>query len=198
MDYTTQGGDQVRERAESTVATIADQATQTAEAHVSTQKQQAAQTLQSLASVVRDSGDKLRSEQPQLASLAEQAAQKVDQASEYLSQHDVRDLIRASERFARREPLIVLGGAFAIGFLAARFLKATTPPSTDGYGQSAQTEWYGSGTTRDWTDYRSSYGSDYRSGYIESPRERSIAGSNESTDEIDSILGTTQSGQTAG
>ena len=126
MDHTTTGDD-VRRSAESTVATIAEQAQQTAEAHVSTQKDQAAGALHSVAEAVRRSSDQLRDEQPQLASLASQAAERVDDVSDYIRQHEVRDFVRTAEDFARREPLIFLGGAFAVGFLAARFLKASSP-----------------------------------------------------------------------
>ena len=126
MEQTT-GADDLRRNAESTVATIAEQAQQTAEAHVSTQKDQAANALHSVAEAVRQSSGQLRREQPQLASLATQAAERVDRASEYIRGHDVRDFVREAEQFARREPLIFLGGAFAVGFLAARFLKASSP-----------------------------------------------------------------------
>jgi ElaB/YqjD/DUF883 family membrane-anchored ribosome-binding protein len=128
------GGEDVRRSAESTVETITEQAQQTAEAHVSTQKDQAASALHSVAEAVRQSGDQLRQEQPQLASLANQAADRVDSASDYIRQHDVRDFVHSAEDFARREPLIFLGGAFAIGLIAARFLKASSP-SRDSAGQ---------------------------------------------------------------
>ena len=36
-------------------------------------------------------------------------------------------IVRDLQDFARREPALVLGGAFALGFLAARFLKVGGP-----------------------------------------------------------------------
>jgi hypothetical protein len=38
-------------------------------------------------------------------------------------------VVRDAENYARREPLIFLGAAFAVGFIAARFLKASSPGS---------------------------------------------------------------------
>jgi len=165
MDQTT-GGEDVRRSAESTVSTIAEQAQQTAEAHVSTQKEQAAGTLHTVAEAIRESGDQLRQEQPQLASLANQAADRVDQASDYIRQHDVRDFVRTAEDFARREPLIFLGGAFAVGFLASRFLKASSP-SRGGGGQRGS-GWYDAGSDARLSGYRGQAGGYGMGGYGES------------------------------
>ncbi|MDP8905338.1 MAG: hypothetical protein M3N29_08480 [Chloroflexota bacterium] len=185
----TAPGEELRSKSESTVSTIAEQAQQTAEAHVSTQKDQAAQALHSVASAVRDSGQRLRSEQPQLASLAEQAAQKVDEASDYIRQHDVRDFVRTAEDFARREPLLFLGGAFAIGFLTARFLKASSPSTSGGGGTTGDAGRWSPGRGQMLRGTGPDYG--YQAGYGETYRERSVGtayGGNESD------LGTTRSG----
>jgi ElaB/YqjD/DUF883 family membrane-anchored ribosome-binding protein len=148
MQQGSTGGENVRRQAESTAATVAEQAQQTAETHLSTQKDQAASTLHSLAESIREGGQKMREEQPQIASLAEQAAGKVDQASSYIRQHDVHEFVREAENFARREPLIFLGGAFAVGFLAARFLKASGQQGDSGRQGSGRYDV--TGQPRDW------------------------------------------------
>ena len=51
--------------------------------------------------------------------------------SSYLRDHDMNDLVRDAEDYARREPLIFFGAAFAAGFIAARFLKASSPTRSD-------------------------------------------------------------------
>ena len=135
MQHGSTGGEDLRRKAESTAATVAEQAQQTAEVHLSSQKNQAASTLHTLAETIRDGGPRMRDEQPQIASLADQAAGKIDEASSYIRQHDVRDFVREAENFARREPLIFLGGAFAVGFLAARFLKSSSPGGNGRGGQ---------------------------------------------------------------
>lgn len=144
VESTTTGGADVRRQAESTASTIVEQAQQTAETQISVKKDEAASALHSVAEAIRDGGQRMRQDQPQIASFAEQAARKVDEASSYIEQHDVRDFVGQVESFARREPVLFLGGAFAIGFMAARFLKASSPTSHDGRGGSANSgDYYG-------------------------------------------------------
>lgn len=122
-------GQDVRQKAEQTASTLVDQASQVAQTQVTTQKDRAAETLGFVAQSIRDAGSGMREQQPQIASLAEQAAGRVEDVSSYIRDHEVGDLIGETERLARREPLLFLGGAFAIGFIAARFLKASSPKS---------------------------------------------------------------------
>jgi len=57
----------------------------------------------------------------------ETLSQQVEKLSGYLERQDLSGLMSDVERFARRNPAIFLGGAFALGILAARFLKSSTP-----------------------------------------------------------------------
>lgn len=132
-------GQDVRQKAEQTVSTIAEQAQETATSQLSSQKERAASTLSTLAGTLRESGQNLRQDQPQIASLTDQAAERVEGISEYIREHDVRELVGEIESFARREPAIFLGAAFAVGFLAARFLKASSAGSSGNQGGRGQT-----------------------------------------------------------
>jgi len=49
----------------------------------------------------------------------------MERVSNYLQRTDVAELVDGVEDFARREPLLFVGGAFALGLLGARFLKST-------------------------------------------------------------------------
>ena len=140
--YESEGQD-VRQRAEQTASTVVEQVQQVAETNVATQKDRAAETLGTVAQTLRDTSSSMREQQPQIASLAEQAATRVEDISNYVREHDIRDFVGEAERFARREPLIFLGGAFAVGFLAARFLKATQPGQSRGAGQYGGSSFYG-------------------------------------------------------
>lgn len=158
------GGQDVRQKAEETASVVAEQAQQAATQRISSQKERAASTLDTVAQTLRQSGDNLRDEQPQIASLTDQAARRVEDVSTYVRQHDVRDFVSEAERFARREPVMFLGGALAIGFVAARFLKASSPTSDQGGGTG-----FVSGTTPryggyDWTTERG-LGGDIGGGY---------------------------------
>ncbi len=55
------------------------------------------------------------------------AAQKLDSVAKYFDGADLKDIARDLESYARRNPAIFLGGAFAIGIMAARFLKSSPP-----------------------------------------------------------------------
>lgn len=52
------------------------------------------------------------------------AAQKIEDAAQYFEQNDVRAMMRDVESFARRNPAVFLGAAFAAGVLISRFFKA--------------------------------------------------------------------------
>jgi hypothetical protein len=59
------------------------------------------------------------------------AAQKLDSVARYFDSADLKDIARDIESYARRNPAVFLGSAFAVGIMAARFLKSTPPPSGD-------------------------------------------------------------------
>ncbi len=54
-------------------------------------------------------------------------ANQVEQISEYFDRKNVREIVRDVEGFARKNPAVFIGGAFALGILAARFLKSSSP-----------------------------------------------------------------------
>jgi len=117
-------------------ADVVDQASRTAEAQASRTLARAGDTLGQVANVVRDASDGLRSEQPQLADLAELAAGQVERASTYLRDHDARDLVATTESFARRQPAIVVGAALIAGLALGRLLRSTSSATggSGGYG----------------------------------------------------------------
>lgn len=128
-------GQDVRHQAEDTASALVDQAQQTATTQLSSQKEKAASMMESVALSIRESGESLRQDQPQIASLADQAANRVEGISSYVREHDIKDFVGEAERLARREPLLFLGGALALGFMAARFLKASSGSSSSGRSQ---------------------------------------------------------------
>jgi hypothetical protein len=55
----------------------------------------------------------------------ERAAIQLDHAAHYLQTAEPDELVDRVENFARREPALFIGGAFALGLLGARFLKSS-------------------------------------------------------------------------
>lgn len=144
---------------------LADQAKRVAETKATTTKDKATEQLDSVAQAVRSTSDNLREERPEIAGLVETAADKVEQASSYLRQHELPEMIAAAEDLARRQPLLFLGGGLALGMLAARFLKSSSP-SGGGSAQAMGGRYGGSG----WGQaVPTGYGYDYAAGRPESP-----------------------------
>jgi len=67
-----------------------------------------------------------------------QAGEQVRRAADFLENTDARELTRRTEEYARRQPAIFLGGAFALGLIAARFLKSSHRNSSAGSSSNSQ------------------------------------------------------------
>jgi hypothetical protein len=94
---------------------------------------QVANQVGNVAHAFRRTGEQLRGEnQNQIAGLTETVAEQVEQVANYVRDRDPRAMREDLERLARHRPAAVIGGAFAIGLLMARFFKS----SEDGAGDS--------------------------------------------------------------
>jgi hypothetical protein len=89
---------------------------------------QAVDGIETVADSIRRVSLDMESDQPQIAELASGAADQAEALASYLRETDVRQLIGTVEDFARRQPLLFLGGAFILGVAASRFIKAAGGP----------------------------------------------------------------------
>jgi len=97
-----------------------------ATAQLTDQKEKATDSIDTVAQAVRQSTQQLRDQQHGvLAQYVEQAADQLDRLSTNLRNKDVSDLISDAEGFARRQPALFVGAAFAVGVIGARFLKSS-------------------------------------------------------------------------
>lgn len=95
-------------------------------AYAETRKFEMADKISGCGSAVRRAAEKLRDEEdPNIARYAEMAADRIDQAGDYLRARDVRGMVRDAENIARRRPEILFAGMFVAGLALARFLKAS-------------------------------------------------------------------------
>jgi ElaB/YqjD/DUF883 family membrane-anchored ribosome-binding protein len=109
---------------------LADQAKQQATSQLSSQKQRATQSLGSVSQALRQTGQHLREQdQGTIAQYTDKAAEQVERVSGFLKNKNVSELMSEAERFARQQPSLFLGGAFALGVLGARFLKSSSEHS---------------------------------------------------------------------
>ena len=97
---------------------------------VDTSKGRAADTLDILSQALTQSGQQLRTDNLGPASqYVDRAGEQLRRASDYLRNTNVDEIVRNTEDFARRQPAVFVGGAFFLGLLAARFIKASQAPS---------------------------------------------------------------------
>jgi hypothetical protein len=112
-----------------TVTHVAERARETVEEKVRTglqsRKQKAVETAEDVAEAIRRSGRRLDEEGP-LPMLADRAADGIERIAHYVQDRDLGDFVDELEGFARREPAIFIGSAFAIGLLGARFLRSSS------------------------------------------------------------------------
>lgn len=79
-----------------------------------------ASDLRSVSEALRDQGK----DRP--AQVVDRLAGYTEQAGGYLHERDADSILADAENFGREKPAAVAGGALAIGFLASRFLKASS------------------------------------------------------------------------
>jgi hypothetical protein len=144
---------------------VAGQAKDHVQGLVTQQKERVAGQLGSLAGALREAGQKLDEKDGDkgFGRYAGRAAEQVDRVSNYLRGHELTDVIRDAETFARRRPDVFLGGTFLAGLLLARFLKAS--------GERQETDWDGTDRPRTSTS-TSTYG---RTAGLSSPAGTSYA-----------------------
>jgi hypothetical protein len=108
------------------------------------QKHQASHNLSAMSDALEQAGQSMRQQNLGMAGdVMDQAATRVDRLAGYLHDNEIGDIVQDVESYGRRNPAIFLGGAFALGLLAARFLKSSPQPET----QITTTGVYGTSTT---------------------------------------------------
>jgi hypothetical protein len=112
-------------------AQLAGEATQQVRKLMTDQKRRAAERLGTLSGVLRDAAQKLGHDDlgGRVGQYAHRAADQVDSASSYLRTAELQTFVRDTGQLARRRPEVFIGGAFLVGLLAARFLKASSGTS---------------------------------------------------------------------
>lgn len=127
------GAADIYKQAKETAGQAYGKVTEQASSQIVTQKDNLARGLGSVADGIRQMGESLRGGEQKTpiadvaAKYGDSLANQVEQVSNYLEKKDLRELVRDIEVFARRNPAVFIGGAFALGVAAARFLKSSNP-----------------------------------------------------------------------
>jgi hypothetical protein len=115
------------EQAKQQVRQASGQAKDKLREQVDQRSTQVGERVGSTAQDVRSVADELRKQgKDQPAKLAEQAAVRVERVGGYLQESDADRILRDVEDFGRQKPWAVALGGVALGFLAGRFLKASS------------------------------------------------------------------------
>jgi len=158
-EQVTQGAQQVAQQTGQAAGQVVQQATQQVQQKASGQKDQMAQNLNDMAGALRQAGQN----SPGMASnLVDTAASQVERVANYLENSDVQQIVSDTENLARNNPALFLGGAFALGLLASRFLKASAPSIGSASYRSGQ---YGYGGGSYGSGYGQVYGQSFGAGY---------------------------------
>jgi len=118
---------------------IVEKVRDAATTQLTNQKNRATDGLGSVAEAVRQTTQQLRdTRHDTLADYASQAADQIERLSQRLREREIGEMLDDVQRLARSQPALFIGGAFALGLIAARFLKSSSRPETEG-----PREWHG-------------------------------------------------------
>ena len=125
--------DQAKAVAGDAYSSVADKATSTVEdgkAGLVTGLEGAAQTVRRVVDAIGEGGDAGKISD-YAARYTETGAKKLEDIAGYFDKTDLKGMARDVEQYGRQNPAIFLGAAFALGILAARFLKSSPTDSRE-------------------------------------------------------------------
>jgi hypothetical protein len=126
-DQTPGKAQEVANKAQQQVGEATGRARDQVRDQVSRRSSEAGERVQSTAADVRSVAEELRHQGKDApAKYAEQAADKAERLGGYLHDADGDRILRDVEDFGRRNPLAVVAGGLALGFVASRLLKASS------------------------------------------------------------------------
>jgi hypothetical protein len=145
-EQASSSAEQAKEKAQEKAHEATQQARRTVRDQVDSRSTQAGEQISQQAGDVRSLSHELRSQgKDGPARIAEQAAERAEQVGSYLTRSDADRILDDIEDFSRSNPWAVMVGGLAAGFLASRFLKAS---SSDRYhGRTAGRPQLGTSTS---------------------------------------------------
>jgi uncharacterized protein YjbJ (UPF0337 family) len=121
------GAEGVKEQAQEKLQEASGQARDRVREQVDQRSTQAGERVTSAAQDARSVGEELRRQgKDQPARLADQAADRAEKLGSYLQESDADRILRDVEELGRKQPWAVVAGGLALGFVASRFLKASS------------------------------------------------------------------------
>lgn len=132
-----EGAEQVQQKASEAKVKTREQLRR----QVDSRSTQAGEQMTKTGSALRQTAQELRGEQQeQQAKILEGVAERTDRFGRYLTETDGDRMLRDVERMARQRPWLVVGSGALVGFLAARFTKASSSRRYEADGNGAYRE----------------------------------------------------------
>jgi hypothetical protein len=123
--------DQAKQAVTHVASDVASQAKEQVNAQFDARKDKAVETIGNVATAIRETSDKLKGVGP-LGDVAGRAADGIEKVADFFEGKQIGDVVRDVEGFARREPALFIGAAFALGLIGGRFLKSSSHRSGGG------------------------------------------------------------------
>jgi ElaB/YqjD/DUF883 family membrane-anchored ribosome-binding protein len=118
---------ELAERAREKAGEVQQQAGGQLRQQIGRRSTQAGEQVRAVGAALRQTSGQLREQgQDAPARITDQAAERLDSVGQYLRSSDPDRILSDAEDFARRNPWAVAAGAAVVGFIASRFLKASS------------------------------------------------------------------------
>lgn len=125
----------IAEKAREMTSKVTDRAAEQVNTMFDAQKSRALDGIGGISTALRRTAESLRSEQQATtASYVEMAADQIENLTTRFADRDLDDVLYEVQTYARRNPAVFFGAALGLGFVAARFLKASSDRARDRYG----------------------------------------------------------------
>ena len=137
------GGQDLLQQAKQTTNEVVNQVQQQANSQINRQKESAASELSTVVNAVRRFGETLNNESDGpiarfAAQYGDKAADGLDRVARYLREQDPKRLLNDVQNFGRRQPALLIGGAFLLGFAGARIIKSSMDAATSSMNTGGQ------------------------------------------------------------
>lgn len=109
-----------------TAGQLAHRASETGFQQVDQRREQAADAVDRLAQSIRRVSVDIGEQQPAIGNAVDTAAEQAERLAGYLRRTDARQMLGNVQSYARRQPLLFVGGAFLAGLAASRLMKAAS------------------------------------------------------------------------
>lgn len=141
-----ENGQDLLQQAKQTTSEVVNQVQQRAGDQINRQKETAASELSTVVNAVRRFGETLNNEgKGPIARFAAQygdkAANGLDRFATYLRDQDPKRVLDDVQKFGRRQPALLIGGAFLLGFAGARLIKSSMEAASGSAANPGTQHW---------------------------------------------------------